>query len=289
MGVVRRASSVIMFTCDIKTVALYSNGTPHQEQAMDAFYSGLPSDIDAVKLRAHDAPALIHADVSVFWGVRYQKLIGSVSSFIVLERGYFGDRMINTAAGWGGLNGRADFRNKNVGPDRWALHGKPLGPVRNHGAYVLIAGQVAGDMSTHGIDLDAWYAETVSKLHEQTQFPIAFRPHPLSRTNGAPKTTTVLNGTLADALRNAAAVVTYNSNTGVDAALAGVPVYTADRGSMAWDVAAHKLSDLFNGVASERLKEGREKWVNELAYCQWTLDEIREGLAWQHLTRHGDE
>jgi hypothetical protein len=61
---------------------------------------------------------------------------------------------------------------------------------------------------------------------------LAWRRGKAKDVPGAP----ILDGELADALSGAAVVVTYNSNTGVDALLAGKSVTAADKGSMIWGV-----------------------------------------------------
>lgn len=67
---------------------------------------------------------------------------------------------------------------------------------------------------------------------------------------------------LQDDLRDVRAVVTFNSNVGVDALLEGVPVI-ADHGPC---VGVQDRRRLFEG----------------LAWCQWTVDEIRQGLPWNY-------
>jgi hypothetical protein len=81
-------------------------------------------------------------------------------------------------------------------------------------------------------------------------------------------------------LQGAHAVVTFNSNTGVDAVIAGVPIFTIDRGSMAWEVSDHDLSE----IEKPNLYD-REQWAHNLAYTQWTMAEMAGGWAWSHLFR----
>jgi len=69
--------------------------------------------------------------------------------------------------------------------------------------------------------------------------------------------------------------VTFNSNSGVDAALAGVPVVAMDEGSMAWQVAGHRIGEI--------VFPDREKWAHDLAFAQWDVEEITSGEAWEHL------
>jgi len=75
-------------------------------------------------------------------------------------------------------------------------------------------------------------------------------------------------------------VVTFNSNSGVEALLQGVPVLAFDEGSMVWSLCNRSLSD----IESPSLPD-RAQWLNDLSYAQWTLAEMKEGLAWKHLYR----
>jgi hypothetical protein len=82
--------------------------------------------------------------------------------------------------------------------------------------------------------------------------------------------------TLTECLATAGQVVTLNSNTGVDAAMAGVAVVTMDKGAMAWDIAGHTLDEL--GILADRYA-----WACAMAWKQWTQDELANGDAWGHV------
>jgi hypothetical protein len=71
-----------------------------------------------------------------------------------------------------------------------------------------------------------------------------------------------IKGGLSDALAGAELVVTYNSNTAVDALLAGKLIHAEDEGSMAWGW------------------KDRAEWAARLAWRQFSMDEIRSGFAW---------
>jgi hypothetical protein len=107
---------------------------------------------------------------------------------------------------------------------------------------------------------------------------VAFRDHPKGGNyqTHVPK----LNGPLIEAFEQAAIAVTFSSNTGVDALIAGVPVYAEDEGSMAYSVASHRVG--------QTLFPDRRQWAHNLAYCQWTQDEYRNGVAIEHLLRNYD-
>lgn len=275
------------------TVAVYMNASRHQQQWCGAFIEGLrrhglaPVVVDGAAGVDDRSPA--PADVAVFWGYRRRRVIAAQrdagADYIVLERGFLGDRMAETSAGWNGLNGRASF-NLPAAPTLARFDakfgGRLLRPWRRDGDYGLILGQVPGDMSVHGLDLPDLYAGIARDLARLWPgLPLRFRPHPQGPSDLAPAGVTATEGSLAEDLDGARFAVTWNSNSGVDAALAGVPVYVLDAGGMARPVAAHALcEDLY--------RPDRETWAAGLAWCQWTVEEFRRGEAWAFLTaEHG--
>lgn len=219
------------------------------------------------------------APVVVCWGWRNgQRFRGQGHEVLVMERGYLGDRFAWTSLGWNGLNGHAQFEIDDVDGSRWLRHySLVVQPWRTDGEYVLVMGQVPADMSVQRIDFKAWARSTMARLRELTDLPVLFRPHP-SRVDTMGLRPQLL-GDLGDALAKAAVVVTYNSNSGVDSVLAGVPTIALDAGSMAWPVAAHEFT-----MSPPTLP--REPWLHRLAWCQWTLDEIASGEAWETIGRN---
>lgn len=85
-----------------------------------------------------------------------------------------------------------------------------------------------------------------------------------------------MNGSLQEALDAAALVATFNSNSGVDAVLAGVPTYAADPGSMVYE-----LSTIY--FRSTPIVADRDEWCAKMAYTQWLPEEIESGQAWEAL------
>src|SRR5690606_29117279 len=180
-------------------------------------------------------------DLAVTWGVKRRLEMRSGRRCLVLERGYLGDRVnVWTSAGYDGLNGFADFLNAGKDGERFEKHYGPdfLKPWKAKGNLVLIMGQVRGDASLRGENIEVWYRQVAERLL-RAGHRVGFRPHPLYRSRIQNPKVEHLTGTLEEALRRAKWVVTYNSNSGVDAVVAGVPTVTYDRGSMAWPVTGH--------------------------------------------------
>ena len=201
---------------------------------------------------------------------------------LILEKGFV-KRDQYFHIGWGGLNGRADFRNNDMPSDRWAkldVHLKNW-QVDDLSRPVVICGQVPWDASVQHSDHMKWCQETVAMLRAMTHRKLIFRPHPMieDRFNYDIGGVEFSYRPIAEDLQRAHAVVTFNSNSAVEAVIQGVPVFVADKGTMVGDVANWELSDI-----EHPKKPPRQKWASNLAYAQWNLEEIAAGDPVEHLT-----
>src|SRR5437899_521382 len=247
-----------------------------------AFYDGCPAEKKLVT-DWHYEPS----DIAVVFGVYKSKVPISYPrgliiaeqrarklDVVVLETGYInrGDEDFNHyAAGFNGLNGRADFRNAYSPNDRAVLLPVVLWPWRVSGEHVLLCGQVPWDASVDHINFNQWLEVTRKTLKDSTDRPVRFRPHPqIAKPDMS----------LEEDLEDCWAVVTFNSNTAVEAAIRGVPVFAEDAGSMAYPISSKDVSKIDSPDMPERAQ-----WLNDLAYTQWTPQEFREGEAWRHLFR----
>lgn len=219
-------------------------------------------------------------DFAVGWSWRVGSRLrkeGYAKPFLVMERGYIGDRMQWTSLGWDGLNGRARFPAAQDRGERFWHNFEHLAcEWEQVDGYYLVMGQVIGDMALTMVDFQRWVEDTVEAL-ERLRLDVRFRPHPEAVKRGQVfnvPSYMVLGGTMADALAEAACVVTWNSNSGVDAVLAGVPVVTTDEGAMAWPVTSHSPFEPL-------VTPDRNEWFRDMAWKQFTLPEIQSGFAWE--------
>lgn len=208
----------------------------------------------------------------VLWGIRNQDAIklqkGRSDEVCILERGYIGDRFVWSSVSFGGgLNGRGRFHGPLEDPRRWQKHfshlmkdweGKPNG-------YALIMGQVPGDTAVANVDLNAFYKLAANAMAKQGM-ETRFREHPRFHNKPRP---------IADDLAGAQCVVTWNSNSGVESVLNGIPVIAMDIGSMAWEVAGHEFAP--------PPKPDRTEWAHAIAWKQWTKDEMASGYCWEMI------
>lgn len=270
-------------------IRFYLGPNENENMVIQSLYDGCPLEKELAHLEEYQP-----SDIAVVFGV-YKKDIpvsyprGRIIAkqelrkldTIILETGYV-NRGVGEdkhyAVGFNGLNGRADFKNEGMSGDRAALL-PPLKPWREEGEHVLLCGQVPWDASVQHTNHVRWLVETAAVLQMVTKRKIVFRPHPLAKLapiSGCEYSERPLEEDLA----KAHVVVTYNSNSGVDAIRAGVPAYAFDLGSMIYKVANKLWTDL------ERPKmPDREQWYSDLAHCQWLPSEMSEGLTWKHLLR----
>jgi len=270
-------------------VKVYLSGDLVHDRVLMAFYEGCPVEKVIVKDFRYEP-----SEVAVVFGVYKSKIKKSWPrgkvfrqqrqsnlDVVVLDTGYVnrGDgENHHYAAGLNGLNGRADFRNKSMGPDRWDILGIPLRPY-SRGEKIIFCAQVPWDGSVDHHDHLQWVEETASILKQVSSRAIVFRPHPLASLPPI-KGLEYSLGPLAKDLSSAHAVVTFNSNSAVEALIEGKPVFAFDPGSMVWSLCNKNLSKL-----EEPEYPNRQQWARDLAYCQWTPYEMRKGLAWRHLFR----
>lgn len=257
--------------------AVYQSPSDDVNALLAAMAAGLERSGHSVS-RFRDGPERF-ADIAVVWGWRIGRRIkqeGFTGPVLVMERGYLGDRLkVWTSLGWDGLNGRARFPEVDD-PTRFEKHfAADLKPWREGDGYALLVGQVRTDTAVEGTNIIAWYSKAASELREGG-WDVVFRQHPreVQRGMGAITVpgTTYSTATLDDDLAGAALAVTFNSNTGVDAIMAGVPVYAEDEGSMVWPIASHD---------GEIVTPDRRPHLNRLAWCQWQVEELADGSAWE--------
>lgn len=258
-------------------LTIFSARALHQEQHAHALAEGCKvHGIPTIRMRYGERAA---TKMVACWGWRIgRQLRAAGHDVLVMERGYLGDRFAWTSLGWNGLNGRARFNPKDD-PERFAANfGGTMNPWKSDGDYVLLIGQVPGDASLGGMDLSRWYTNTARVAGLAYGKPVRFRPHPMAikrgvrqRVDNAP----TLEGTLEEALAGAAVCVTFNSNTAVDAVMAGVPTVALDAGTMAFEVTARNIGEVYT--------PSRDRWATRLAWCQWTMDEIASGAAWESV------
>ena len=242
----------------------------------------------------------INSDVAVIWSVLWYGRMSSNKKVwdlfrsqnkpvIVLEVGGI-KRGTTWKVGINGINREAIFGPKNNGPDRAELFNLKLKPWRVDGEYIIICGQ--HDKShqwRNQPSMSNWILDTIATIREHTEKTIIIRPHPRSpfplieyEFKGVQRQTPQkLNGTYDDFdfnYDNSWAVINWSSNPATQAVIDGVPVFVGPE-SLAWDVGNKELKNINNPHMPNR-----QQWLNDLAYTEWTTEEIAKGLPLKLLT-----
>jgi len=146
----------------------------------------------------------------------------------------------------------------------------------SRGSSVLIIPPDAKQASHFDIDnVDTWLADTVSRIQDSTDRRIQIRHRPASRT------TRISADTLVQALaQDINVVVTFISNSGVEAVLHDIPVISL--GPSACVKVSPWSLDQINAVPDIDA-EAKEAWMRHLSYSQFTGDEMSNGTAWSIL------
>lgn len=187
--------------------------------------------------------------------------------------------------GWGGFAGDADFNAEEVGPKRWKRLKVPVSKWRkNPDGLIVVCGQVPWDTQVQDTNHRRWCRMTVEELDKRYPGRVVFCPHPRERHGrfeyGIPRRFLRPGAGLHELMESAACIVTWNSTSSVDAVLLGTPAITLDPSAYAWPVTQHSLDDI------EQLEyPDRTLWLNRMGYALWTVEEMRRGLPWAHLTR----
>lgn len=271
-------------------------GAQNSKPVFDAFADSL---VDAGHTVVDDDYS---SDVAVIWSVLWHgRMAGNKKVWddfhahnkkvIVLEVGGL-KRGTTWKVAINGINRDAAFGPDGNGSDRANLLGLKLKPWSLGGDRIIICGQ--HDKShqwRNQPNLTAWLGNTINSIREVTDMPIYWRPHPRcpvpmiehDHKNVHRQQPTQIKDTYDDFdfdCEGAYAVINFSSNPATQAVIEGVPVFTGPS-SLAWPVANTDFTTL--GMPK---RPDRTQWLNDIAYTEWTLEEIAQGKPLNRLTSY---
>lgn len=209
---------------------------------------------------------------------------------IYVDLGYWGRREGGRFTGYHKVvvNGRhptAYFRRPQHGRGR-IVHFRDLlaHPWDFSGHHILLAGMGDKGALAEGFQPEEWERQAIDIIRGATDRPIIYRPKPSwkkAKPIAGCQTVDSKERAVELDLRNCWAVVTHHSNVAVDGLVAGVP-------SFCWaGVAAPFSGQRLERIERPEYPDGRDAWMADLAYTQWTPDEMASGACWAHLRAEG--
>lgn len=265
------------------------------KQPYDAFLNSLSEQgFDLVK-------ESMDADSAVIWSVLWHgRMLPNKKVWehyrqhrkpvIVLEVGCI-NRGTTWRVGLNGINRNRSYSSSGNNNDRARSLGLSLKPWQRNGEHILICGQHDKSLQWQNQpSMSNWFLQTYDAIRKHTDRPIVFRPHPRCRLSAIehglkyvyrqePKH---IDGTYDDFdmdFTNVWATVSYSSNPGIHSIIAGVPAFVSTH-SLAYPVAndIDFLHDIENPIMPDRTQ-----WLNDLAWTEYTVEEIAAGLPLQQL------
>jgi hypothetical protein len=199
---------------------------------------------------------------------------------------------LNQDAHWPELSvayAKSRLKSLNVTWDGWNS---------NPDGHIVVALQLPGDASLRGADINDWAFRTISEIRKQTDRFVVVRNHPLSSQRAFADHEELARKLLlagvqnirfsdgaevpwADDLKDAYCTVTYTSGLAIDSIVAGIPTIACDSGNFAWGISSRSAKEI-NKIKKANVEQVRT-WLQHLAGCQWSTQEMSDGTAWRHL------
>jgi len=211
------------------------------------------------------------------WGFKKTPaLLSAIESkvpFIIVDMGYFDafERQARMSISINGLHGtsmKSDFV-LDLPPRRHP----PVLDYNEEGENVLIIGQMPGDQSLRGQDIDAWMNRAAVEATEVFKKPAHKRPHPNMLNPWEPKPPP-----LEDVLSNAYVTINWTSTSAIASVLAGIPTVTQHPTNMAFPVCSDRIM--------RRRAVGREAWVHDIAHRDYNLlDDVDCDTACEYIIK----
>lgn len=240
-------------------------------------------------------------DVDVIWSVLWHgrmaqnKLIwdrarATNKPVIVLEVGHV-RRGITWKVGLNGINRDAFFGPGGNNNHRASVLPMGLKEWKNNtnGPIIVCTQHSKSQQWANMPNVSNWTIQTIDEIRKHTDRTIIIRPHPrcplplieIEFKNVIRDIPKKVDGTYDDynfKYDHAWAVVNWSSNPAVEAVRNGIPVFVGPS-SLAWDVGNHSLETI-----NDPVKPDRHQWLNDLAWTEFTLQEIAQGLPLKQLT-----
>jgi hypothetical protein len=240
------------------------------------------------------------ADVAVIWSVLWNgrmarnELVWNYyhnknKPVVVLEVGAL-NRGRLWKVGVNGINGSGYFGPTGMDSKRRNMLGINIEPWKQSNDIIICLQHSRSEQWENMPVLEMWVDKIISETRNISDRKIIVRTHPRHRIQfkhnykdvilDNPRSVDAVNDSInfKNALSSAWAVINWNSNPGVVAALHGIPVFTGPTSL------AKPIANLDFRMIEKPLMPNRDQWANDLAYTEWTIDEIAGGEPLDRLS-----
>jgi hypothetical protein len=185
-----------------------------------------------------------------------------------------------------GINGSALFGPTGMDSARRNSIGINLKPWHQSDEIILCIQHALSQQWEGMPSTNQWVENNINEIRKFTDRKIIIRSHPrwtyqskqvfknVEIQHPRPNNESI---NFKNSLNSAWAIISWNSNPGVVAALEGVPVFVGPA-SLAQPVGNSNLKNI-----ESPLMPDREQWANDLAYTEWSVDEILAGKPLERL------
>jgi hypothetical protein len=194
--------------------------------------------------------------------------------FYYIDTGYFGNGRVKN---WHRIV-KNNLQHSKIVPrpaDRFERFNKKFQPWMKNGKHIVVAAPDEKPCKFYRINLEQWIENTTNTLQKYTDRPIIVRQRAKQRIDR------IKNNTLQSALKDAWALVTYNSVAATESIFLGVPAFTLAPVNAADPVSCQDLSKIEHPFYPD--SDLLHAWACHLAYGQFHVDELADGSAWRYL------
>jgi hypothetical protein len=240
----------------------------------------------------------VRGDVAIAYGWKHEPVFSAYAAagaqYAYFDLGYFNRHPTKDKGGSReghhrlAVNGwdTADTMARGCPDDRWCDLGIEIAPdtvmradVERPGA-ILVVGMSEKAAGTHGFKPLEWETQALEAARRAANGrEIIYRPKPKDMETVEP---------IESVLQRTAFILTHHSNVGVDGLVAAVPCHaTKGVGKLVsrpegWFVEGSAGCSIM--YRRPKLAE-RRALLADVAYAQWTPDEMRSGAAWEHIRK----
>lgn len=270
----------------------YAPSNTRSRTIADAAHQGMRALGIPCRVRNSLCYSGVDSEIAIFYGLadglyRVFNDYKREGKAVYVDLGYWGRRSKSKFDGYHKIvvNSRHPteyFQKRNYSSDRFDRFELKIEPWREKGHNILLAGMSGKAAHAEGFKPEEWEKEIVWQLRRYTDRPIHYRPKPnWPAAKQLVGTAIQRSSDLSFAFVDCHAVVTHHSNVAVDAILAGIPAFC-------WEgVASVMSSQEPSAIDNPIMPEDRYQWASNIAWCQWTVDEMRNGLPWRHMFDEG--